>query len=170
MYKGVFLDRDGVINEERNTYTYRREDFRILPGVREAVSRLHEAGFLLVVITNQGGISKGLYTRAEVDLCHQYMQECLGGLIRDILYSPYHPDQTRSLSRKPSPYLFERAMALYQIDRAKSWAVGDQLRDIEAARSAGIRSIAVGEEASELGADLCAEHLLAATQLILSTS
>ena len=115
MRRGVFLDRDGVINEERGDYTYKIEDFRVLPGVSTAVEMLHEAGFMLIVVSNQGGISKGLYTRADVEACHKYMQDQLNGRIEALFYSPYHPDFTRSLSRKPSSYLFERAMALYGI-------------------------------------------------------
>lgn len=167
MQRGIFLDRDGVINQERATYTYRTKDFVLLPGVYGAIQQLHVAGFLLVVITNQGGISRGLYSREDVEHCHTYMQKCLKGLLKGILYSPYHPEQTLSLSRKPSPYLFERAMALYGIGAPGSWAVGDQVRDIVAARAAGLSSIGVGAQAQQLGADFYATDLPEATQHII---
>ena len=84
-----------------------------------------------------------------------------------VLYSPYHPDQTASLSRKPSPYLFERAMALYDIGREGSWSVGDQKRDVDAARAAGLRTIGVGNNAAQLGADFSATSLFEATSRII---
>ena len=102
MNKCVFLDRDGVLNVDRSDYVYRVDDFIIPPGVVEGLQRLKEAGYMLIVITNQAGIAKGLYTRADVMRCHQYLQEQCGYLIDDIYFSPHHPDyDTRSLTRKP---------------------------------------------------------------------
>lgn len=141
----VFLDRDGVLNLERGEYTFREEDFRILDGVRESLKILKEHGFLLIVITNQGGIARGLYTRNDVQKCHRYLQEQTGHLIDDMFYSPYHPDFTQSISRKPDTLMFERALARYHIDIQKSWMVGDSDRDIEAAEKLGIRGIRVNK-------------------------
>ncbi len=167
MHRGIFLDRDGVINEERGSYTYKVADFVLLPGVQEAVSQLYAAGFLLIVITNQGGIGKGLYSHADVKKCHQHMQKCLGGRITDVLYSADHPDKVPAGTRKPSPYLFTRAMALHNIGLANSWALGDQLRDIEAAQAAGLQSIGIGKRGHLLGADFHALSLLAATKQVI---
>ena len=167
MHRGIFLDRDGVINEERGSYTYKVADFVLLPGVQEAIFQLYVAGFLLIVITNQGGIGKGLYSHADVKKCHQHMQKCLGGRITDVLYSPDHPDKMTSLSRKPSPYLFKHAMALHNIGPANSWALGDQVRDIEAAHAVGLQSIGIGKKGHLLGADFHALSLLAATKHII---
>ena len=84
MNKCVFLDRDGVINEERGTYTFKVDDFRIIPGVREALSILHENGYKLIVVTNQAGITRGLFTEQDMQECHEYMMKETGHLIPSI--------------------------------------------------------------------------------------
>lgn len=144
--KCVFLDRDGVLNRERGNYTYTLEDFDVLPGVPEALALLKQNGFLLVVVTNQGGIAKGLYTRADVLACHQKLQNACHGIIDAIYYAPSHPSYSESLSRKPDSLMLERAMARYSINPAQSWMVGDSHRDLEAAGKVGIRSIIVGDK------------------------
>ena len=144
--RAVFLDRDGVLNVERGDYTWKLEDFIVPPGVPEAVKLLKENGYILIVITNQAGIAKGLYTKKEVLSCHEKLQAEVGGLIDDLFYSPYHPSVTQCLGRKPEPLLLERAIALYNIDPGQSWMVGDRDRDLEAAKKAGVKGIKVGEE------------------------
>lgn len=144
--KCVFLDRDGVLNRERGDYTYTLEDFKVLPGVPEALALLKQNDYLLVVVTNQGGIAKGLYTKADVMACHQKLQESCGHLIDALYYAPSHPNYSASLSRKPESLLLERAMARYSIDPAQSWMVGDSHRDLEAAEKIGVRSIIVGDK------------------------
>ena len=101
MNKAIFLDRDGVLNEERGDYTWRKEDFIVRPDVPEALFLLKEADFLLIVITNQGGINKGIYTAIDVLNCHQILQEKCNFLLDALYYSPYYQDFTQSLSRKP---------------------------------------------------------------------
>ena len=116
MNKCVFLDRDGVLNEDRTDYVYRVEDFIIPDGVPEALRSLKEAGYLLIVVTNQAGIAKGLYTRDDMMACYNYLQEQCGHLIDDIYYSPHHPAyDSHSLTRKPDSLLLEKAMAKYDI-------------------------------------------------------
>ncbi len=91
--KIVFLDRDGTINEEVN-YLHRPEDFRFVPGVPEALRRLHEAGYLLIVITNQAGIARGYYTEADCENLNRYMAEKLaeqGAVLTAAYYCPHHP-------------------------------------------------------------------------------
>ncbi len=91
--KIVFLDRDGTINEEVN-YLHKPEDFRFVPGVPEALRRLHEAGYLLVVITNQAGIARGYYTEADCENLNRYMAEKLaeqGAVLTAAYYCPHHP-------------------------------------------------------------------------------
>lgn len=146
LQKAVFLDRDGVLNEERGAYTYRLEDFRICVGVEDALKMLKSAGFLLIVVTNQGGIDKGLYTKNEVFACHQYLQEQTGCQIDDLYYSPYHSDYNNSLSRKPKTLMLERAMAKYNISPSCSFMVGDSLRDMQAAEKLGMKCIKIGEK------------------------
>lgn len=163
--KAVFLDRDGVLNEERGDYTFRLEDFIICNGVKEALEMLKNAGFLLIVITNQGGIDKGLYSKKEVLACHQHLQEQTGNLIDDLYYSPYHSDFNNSLSRKPQTLMIEKAIAKYNINPACSFMVGDSLRDMQAAAKLGIKCIKIGEPIV-LKVDRYANSLLEASQWI----
>jgi D-glycero-D-manno-heptose 1,7-bisphosphate phosphatase len=163
----VFLDRDGVLNADRVDYVYSLDRFHILPGVPEALAMLKEAGFKLVVITNQSGIAKGIYTREDMHRCHAYFQEQTGHLIDAFYYSPWHPSFSESLSRKPGTLMFQKAIARFAIDPGRSWMVGDRQRDTEPAKSLGMRTIQVGEVEAPF-ADFRADDLLAAARLILS--
>lgn len=142
--KCVFLDRDGVLNRERGEYTFKKEDFDIIDGVQDALKLLKQAGFLLIVITNQAGIAKGLYNREDVGKCHEYLQAETGGLIDDIYFCPHHPTTTESLLRKPDSLMIEKAIAKWGIDPDKSFMIGDSFRDIEASEKVGVRGILVG--------------------------
>jgi D-glycero-D-manno-heptose 1,7-bisphosphate phosphatase len=142
----IFLDRDGVLNAERGDYTYLLDDFEVLPNVPEALQLLRANGYLLVVITNQGGIDKGLYTKKEVLACHEKLQEACGGIIDAMYYAPSHPSVTESLSRKPDSLMLEKAIAKFNIDIERSWFIGDRKRDLQAAAKLGIKAILVGEE------------------------
>jgi D-glycero-D-manno-heptose 1,7-bisphosphate phosphatase len=167
MQKAVFLDRDGVLNEERGEYTYKIEDFIIPKGVTEALKILKEKGFLLIVITNQGGIAKGAYTAQDVLNCHLYLQQQCGYLIDDLYYSPYNEVYSNSLSRKPDSLMLERAIAKYNISAHNSWMIGDSLRDIIPAKKLGIRTVKIGEKVDYF-VDIYAENLWDATHKILS--
>lgn len=167
--KAVFLDRDGVLNKDNPNYTYRVEDFEILPGVIEALQALHSAGYKLVVVTNQSGIAQSIYTHEDVDACHQYMQQACGNLISHFYYSPYHPSVTASLARKPGTLMFEKAQAKFSVDFSNSWMVGDRGRDIIPARKLRIRTIQIGDEIElENKADFTCESLKEASTLIIS--
>jgi len=157
--KCIFLDRDGVINRERGDYTFKIKDMEILKGVKESLKRIKKEGYKIVVITNQSGISQGLYTREDVRKCHSYMQEELNNMIDDIFYSPYHPKISESLSRKPDTLLFEKAIAKYELDPVASWMLGDRERDLIPAKKLGMRTILVdnfeqSEYADEYANDL----------------
>ena len=149
MKKCVFLDRDGVINEDRGDYTYRVADFKIQPGVIEAIRKLKEAGFLIVVVTNQAGISKGLYTIEQMDECHRYFQQAAGNKIDKIYYCPYHPTITESLARKPDTLMLEKGIAKFSIDPQQSWMVGDAERDIESGLKMGLKTIRISRDHQE---------------------
>ena len=84
----VFLDRDGVINKDNPNYTFRIEDFKILPGVIDALMQLKSKGYLLVVVTNQSGIAQGFYSQQQMEECHQYFQHQNGNLIDHFYFSP----------------------------------------------------------------------------------
>jgi D-glycero-D-manno-heptose 1,7-bisphosphate phosphatase len=168
--KCIFLDRDGVLNLDRNTYTYRIEDFVILPGVAKALTQLKETGFLLIVITNQAGIAKGLYTPKDMQKCHDYLQANIDHRIDAFYYSPYHPTVTESLSRKPDSLMFEKAITRFHISAADSWMIGDQERDIIPAKKLGIRTLRIIEKEEPTAADLTAKNLTEAAHKILTSS
>ncbi|MBY0434738.1 MAG: HAD family hydrolase [Cyclobacteriaceae bacterium] len=169
MAKCVFLDRDGVLNEDDPNYTYEVSKFKIIPGVPEALKELKKHGFLLVVVTNQSGIAQGLYTIEQMKQCHAYLQQMCDGAIDHFYFSPYHPSVTHSLLRKPGTLMFEKAIARFSIDTSLSWMVGDRGRDIIPARKLGIKTIQIGDEIEhENRADYEVDSLKAAASLILS--
>ena len=169
MRKCVFLDRDGVLNEDRTDYVYRIEDLVIPDGVVEGLRLLKDAGYMLIVITNQAGIAKGLYTRADVMRCYEYLQEQCGYLLDDIYYCPHHPDyDTQSLMRKPDSLLLEKAIAKYQISTADSWMVGDAIRDIRAGQRVGVRTIQITHKTPDtVVGDRMASNLLEASRVVV---
>lgn len=166
MREAVFIDRDGVINVERGDYTYLPDDFVLAEGVDEALRHLKSMDFLTIIVTNQAGIAKGLYSHEDVALCHQKMHQLLPALIDDVFYAPWHPSFSESLSRKPGSLMFERALALYEIDPARSWMVGDNERDLVPATKLGIRTIAIGPSEQFRSADYFAGNLLEAVRRI----
>lgn len=152
MDKVVFLDRDGTINEEVN-YLYRPEDFRFLPGVPEALKLLSDAGYRLVVVTNQAGVARGYYSEADVVKLHGYVNELLapyGTRIDAFYYCPHHPVhgigryKTVCTCRKPEIGLFLKAESDFQVDKAASYMIGDKLLDVEAGKRYGVTSVLVG--------------------------
>jgi D-glycero-D-manno-heptose 1,7-bisphosphate phosphatase len=149
MNKCVFLDRDGVINFDDTDYTYTLERFILIEGVVESLKKLKENGFHLVIITNQAGISKGMYTSKDVLLLHEVLQKECGNLIDELYYSPYHPSFSESIARKPDSLLFERAIAKFNISPEKSWMVGDRERDLVSASKAGIPNLVMVERTPE---------------------
>ncbi len=164
----VFLDRDGVLNEDNPNYTYQIENFKILPGVIEGLKRLKTEGYLLIVVTNQSGIAQGLYSQQQMEECHRYFQRQSGNLIDHFYFSPYHPSVTESLGRKPGTLLFEKAIAKFNIDTNASWMVGDRGRDILPARRMGIKTIQIGDEIEESQkADFQATDFSEASKIIL---
>ncbi len=167
MNKCVFLDRDGVINIERGTYTWEPEDFTLIPGTREALRKLKDHGFYLVVITNQSGISRGLFTKQQMEACHHYMMDQTDHLIDDIYYSSYHPDYSNSLLRKPGTLMFEKAMAKYDLIPYRSWMVGNSPRDMIPAKKLGIKTIFIGNRPDEVDVDYHTEDLRSATDYII---
>ena len=151
----LFLDRDGVINHDPGDYTKNLSEFTILPTVMEALRAARDAGFEVVLITNQGGLAKELYTHEDVAEIHAHLRdECVknGTPLLDIYYSPHHPSTGRSLSRKPGSLMVERACAKHGLDPAQSWMVGDKQRDLDAAAPVGVRGVLIGVNAPLLDA------------------
>jgi len=145
MNKAIFLDRDGVINRERG-FTYRLEDFEILPGLIEGLKEFRRRGYLLIVVSNQSGIAKGLYKQTDVEILHTYLIETLkeSGLAFDeIYYCVHHPDVSKCICRKPDSLFVEKALARFNIDPAQSYFIGDKERDTEAAEKVGVKGILI---------------------------
>lgn len=162
------MDRDGVLNVDRVDYVYRLEDLIIQDGVIEGLQLLKENGFLLVVITNQSGIAKGIYTADEVWMCHNHLQSKCGNIIDALYFCPHHPDfTTQTLTRKPDSLMIERAAAKFKVDMSRSWMVGDANRDIAAGKKAGVRTIQIIPH-DESQADKIARSLFEAAQLIVN--
>lgn len=143
MHKAVFIDRDGVINsDEGHYYVYRVEDYRINKGVFEGLKKLQDAGFLLIIITNQGGVAKGEYTLDDVEMVHRHLIDELAKhdvFLTDIYFCPHHESVSLCDCRKPSPKMILDAMAKYDIDGCQSFLIGDSSRDIEAGEKAGLK-------------------------------
>ena len=141
--KAVFLDRDGVINKEKNFVTS-WEEFEFIDGIFENIKKLNKAGFLVIVVTNQSGISRGFYTEETLKEIHDKMLKIMennGAHIDDIFYCPHYDDNCSC--RKPNPGMILEAAKKYNIDLSKSWVIGDSERDIEAGRRAGCKTILV---------------------------
>lgn len=170
MTKCVFLDRDGVINRDRVDYAYDLTHFEMLPNVAEALARLKQAGFLLVIVTNQSGIAKGIYKRQDMEACHQYMHEQTYHIIDKVYYAPHHPSVTESLTRKPDSLMFEKAIARFDIDPHQSWMIGDKERDITPAYNLEIPSILISPEHKSTKALYVAKDLAEAADRILQKS
>lgn len=141
--RAFFLDRDGVINEEVN-YLHEPEHTVLIPGVAAAVRRLHRAGFLALVVTNQAGVAKGYYPERAVLAVHARIQAMLlasGGpeaTIDGWYWCPHHPDFTGPCGcRKPRPGMLLRAAADFALDMGTCFMVGDRMSDLEAGRNAG---------------------------------
>jgi D-glycero-D-manno-heptose 1,7-bisphosphate phosphatase len=146
MNKAVFLDRDGVLIKERGEYTFKIDDMQLNPGVIESLQILTKKGFLLIVVSNQGGISKGIYTKEDADKIHAEMLKHFKKAnirIKEIYYCPHHPDIENCFCRKPQSLLIEKALARFQIDPRKSFLIGDGDRDIKAAEKAGVHPIKI---------------------------
>jgi len=141
----VLLDRDGVINVERSDYVRRASEWVALPGSLEAIARLSLSGARVVVVTNQSGLARGLFSETDLERVHRKMVEALrsiDGAIEGIFYCPHHPD-ANCPCRKPRPGLIHQAEQACGISAKGAPMVGDRLSDLEAAQAAGCRPILV---------------------------
>lgn len=166
MNKCIFLDRDGVINKDYVDYVFTVEKFEFIPGVPEALQAFKDAGYLLVVITNQSGIIKGTYKKEDVFKIHHHIQKQTNNVIDDIFLAPYHEKWTNSLTRKPNSLMLEKAIAKYNVDITQSWMIGDKTRDLVPAWKLKLNTAIVGGEKEE-EASFEASSLLEASKLIL---
>ena len=150
MTSAVFLDRDGVINVDHG-YVSTWEQFEFLPGVPEALRELQDAGYLLIVVSNQSGIGRGYYSESDVDLLNRtivdYLDSYAGVRLSGFYHCPHHPTEAKNeyrkhcTCRKPAPGLIHQAMRDHAIDAKTSLLVGDKDSDIEAGRAAGVAKL-----------------------------
>lgn len=146
MSKAIFLDRDGVINDNSRKHVNKPKDLVIYEGVPEALKRASEAGYDLFVVTNQGGIEMGHLTHEELKAIHDKMEEELRPYcsFKEIKYCPDF--NKRSKCRKPNPGMILELAEKYDIDLKNSWMIGDMDTDIEAGTAAGCRTAKLGAE------------------------
>jgi D-glycero-D-manno-heptose 1,7-bisphosphate phosphatase len=145
----AFLDRDGVLNIDHG-HVHRRADFDWLPGAAAAVKRLNLWGYLVVVVTNQSGIARGLYDVAAFKVLSDWMVDELAGAsarVEAVFYCPHHPSEGQGAlrrvcdCRKPAPGMLLAAIAEFSIDAARSVLIGDKDTDLQAASAAGVRGL-----------------------------
>lgn len=158
MNKAIFLDRDGTINIEKN-YLCHIEEFEYIAGATDALKELHEAGFLLIIVTNQSGIARGYYTEEDFCNLNEWMLKDLnqkGIPIVDTYYCPHHPEavipkyRMNCDCRKPKLGLFQKAIQDFNIDVSQSYAIGDKPRDVSACKKWSIQGILLGEMTDKL--------------------
>jgi D-glycero-D-manno-heptose 1,7-bisphosphate phosphatase len=179
--RAVFVDRDGTINVERD-YLYRVDEFEFIPGAPQALKLLNEAGFMVVVVTNQSGVARGYYTEEEVGILHRHIESELanaGARVDAWYYCPHHPSGRGSYSlpcrcRKPLPGMLLEAARRHNIDLAASIMIGDRLADMEAGIAAGCHTILVrtgygaAEEERVPPETVVCDDLLAGVQYLIS--
>ena len=150
MNKAVFLDRDGVLNKELGDYVCHFEDFKVLEHNFTALKELQDRGYLLIVITNQGGLAKGWYSANVLDQMHTqlittYAEQ--GVLISEVYYCNHHPEYNgKCLCRKPGSLMLEKALARFGIDASQSYFIGDRERDVIAGQAAGVTGILIDSD------------------------
>ena len=178
--KVVFLDRDGVINQDSPLYIKSWSEFAFIPGSLEALAALNRSGFEAIVITNQSAVHRGLISTADLEQMHDQMQAVVqshGGRILDIFYCPHLPEEGCSC-RKPRPGMIRRACNKYGIDPERATMIGDRATDIECARNAGCGKAALVRTGSGIATltqlkaggvpvDFVAENLEDAVQWII---
>lgn len=159
--RAVFLDRDGVINKNcprEHDYIKTPEEFELLPYAAKGIQALNKAGWLVFVVTNQRGIARGMMSETDLAKVHNQMTielKAAGAYLDDIYICPHNLDECDC--RKPKPGLLQQAMADYKLDAGSCWMIGDHLTDIQAGKSAGVRTILVGGLSDELADYVCAD-------------
>lgn len=168
----AFIDRDGTLIEEVN-FLSRVADLHVFPFTAEAVRRLKENGFLIIVVTNQSGIGRGIYDGTAMQSIHDEMQKRLGNAVDAFFHCPHLPSEG-CRCRKPNLGMLEEAGLVFNIDMSRSWMIGDKKLDAETGFNAGIRTAMVRtgygrnhESEIERRPDVIADDLLKAVEQIL---
>ena len=153
MNKALFLDRDGTINIDRD-YVYKTEDFILIEGVCDIIKRYMQEGYLVIVVTNQSGVGRGLFSEDDVKKLHNYADILLsthGVKIDKWYYCPHHPVygirkyKKNCNCRKPQTGMIEKAVEDFNIDVKNSLLVGDKEDDIKCGEKMGIKSVYIDE-------------------------
>lgn len=144
MNKVLFLDRDGVVNVEKN-YVYQIEDFEFMPGIFDLCRNYQKKGYLIIIFTNQAGIARGFYTEDDFRALTSWMVKEFAKneiTITNVYHCPHHPEFTGECEcRKPNPGMLLKAGKEYNIDFSQSIVVGDKESDLEAGRRCGIKKL-----------------------------
>ena len=143
--KLLILDRDGVINQDSDDFIKSPDEWVPIPGSLEAIARLSQAGCRVVIATNQSGIGRGLFDMDTLNQIHAKMHKSVaaaGGQIDAIFYCPHSAD-SNCTCRKPKPGMFERIAGCFNVDLGNAYAVGDSLRDLQAAATSGAKPVLV---------------------------
>jgi len=147
MNKAIFLDRDGLlISNQQHYYIWKSDQMEFVDGVFKNLQLLQENGFQLFIVSNQGGISRGLYSKEDVLKLHDELIEIFRNnkiTITEILFCPHHGDNENCLCRKPEPLMIEKLIAKFELNRQESVFIGDSESDMQAAAGAGIRGIKI---------------------------
>jgi len=145
--KAIFLDRDGVlVDNSEHYYIWETDQLTLVGGVIENLKFLSQKGFQLFIVSNQGGISRGLYSKDDIQKLHtELVQIFRANLIEivEIAFCPHHPEVEKCLCRKPDSLMIERLIAKYKIDKSDSYLIGDSQSDMDAAEKAGIQGIQI---------------------------
>ena len=147
MNKAIFLDRDGVLTDnQQHYYIWKSDQMKFVDGVFKNLQLLQENGFQLFIVSNQGGISRGLYSKEDILKLHDELIQTFSKnniTITDILFCPHHSDNEKCLCRKPEPLMIEKLIAKYELNPKESVMIGDSDPDMQAAAGAGIRGIKI---------------------------
>ena len=179
MNRAVFLDRDGTLIHDADNLGD-PEEVRLVQGAAAAIASLRGLGYKIIVVTNQGGVARGEYDESDVDAVHQRISELIraksGASIDRFYYCPYHPEGTvkkyamEHSWRKPQPGMLIQAAQDLELSLPKCWMIGDQIRDVQAGRTAGVRTILLARspesDNSERPADFFATGLIEAVRLV----
>ena len=181
--KVIFLDRDGVINQGKRTLVKSWSEFKFLPGAKEAIKTFTDAGYLVIIVTNQDVVGWGIISETSLEKIHNNMKreiEEAGGKITDIYYCPHNPVRKCSC-RKPEPGMLKEAAEKYGISPGDSWMIGDKTSDVQAGRKFGCRTVLIKHNMksgttksnlikNETEPDFTAKSLLEAKMIILNES
>jgi len=145
--KAIFLDRDGVlVDNSQHYYIWKTDQLTLVDGAIENLKILSQKGFQLFIVSNQGGISRGLYSKDDILKLHAALIQELSTNqieITEIAFCPHHPENEKCLCRKPDSLMIDKLIAKYQISKPDSYLIGDSQSDMEAAEKAGIRGIQI---------------------------